>query len=113
MVENKQRLPVFRNTECRLLDRNRAISYALLQKQPLYDFHDENRTNILVMGFGRVGREFFRAASSIGIMPDRWLGFTLCDRQIHDRWAAFTQQCPEMDQPNIITKAINAESGEL
>ena len=134
MVENKQRLPVFRNTECRLLDRNRAISYALLQKQPLYDFHDEkcanilvenfdrmkqasirveNRTNILVLGFGRVGREFFRAASSIGIMPDRWLGFTLCDRDIDNRWAAFTQQCPEMDQPNIITKAINAESGEL
>lgn len=113
MTENKQRLEVFRNTECRLLDRNRAISYALLQKQPLYDFHDENRTNILVLGFGRVGREFFRAASSTGIMPGRWLGFTLCDRAIEDRWAAFLQRCPEMDQPNIITKAINAESAEL
>lgn len=113
MMDGKERLPVFRNAECRLLDRNRAISYALLRKKPLYESCSDDRTNVLVLGFGRIGREFFRAASSIGIMPNRWLGFTLCDLQIGERWAAFVQQCPETNQPNVITKAINVESEEL
>lgn len=87
----------FRNTELRLLDRYRAINYDLLREKPLHKFATEDSgLNILVLGFGKIGREFFRTACSLGILHGRRTAFTLCDQQIRQKLNAFLCQCPEL-----------------
>lgn len=89
-------LPVFRNTELRLLDRFRATSYDLLLKKPLHDYVQDKKLNILILGFGRIGREFFRAACSMGVLHDCETEFTICDLDICNRLNRFLSLCPEL-----------------
>lgn len=87
----------FRNTELQLLDRFRATSYDLLRKKPLHKFvTDDGKLNVLILGFGRIGREFFRAACSLGILHGCTTEFTICDQQICSKLNAFLSQCPEL-----------------
>lgn len=110
----------FHNTELRLLDRFRALSYDLLWEKPLHKFCTPSpltgslHTNILVLGFGKIGREFFRAASSVGMTYNCRLNFTLCDLDIQRKLNAFIQQCPELDQSvNFQEQTLDAESNQL
>lgn len=90
--------PCFRNTELYLLDRFRATSYDLLLKQPLQAHIDGDKLHVLVLGFGKIGREFFRAACHLGVDRRCKPEFTLCDVQICDKLNHFRSQCPELDQ---------------
>lgn len=86
----------FRNTELRLLDRFRATSYDLLRTKPLYEHIHDGKLHVLVLGFGKIGREFFRAACSLGILHGCTTEFTLCDQQIGTKLNEFLSQCPEL-----------------
>lgn len=105
----------FRNTELRLLDRFRAVSYDLIRQKPLLmEPTDETNLNVLVLGFGKIGREFFRAASSVWITHGCVLSFTLCDLDIHRKHNAYIQQCPELDQSvHYQLNEMDAESNQL
>lgn len=99
-VENLVRKPVFQNTELHLLDRFRATSYDLLRNVPLYAHIQKDsqgdRLHVLVLGFGKIGREFFRAACSLGILHGCTTEFTLCDLDICSKLNGFESQCPEL-----------------
>lgn len=105
----------FCNTELRLLDRFRAVSYDLLRKKPLLTKPPEEKDlNILVLGFGRIGREFFRAASSVWLTHGCTLHFTLCDLQVQCKLNAFTNQCPELAQSvHYQQQELDAESDQM
>lgn len=108
------RKEVFHNTELRLLDRFRATSYALLREKPLHKYAHNDKLNILILGFGRIGREFFRAACALGILHNRDTTFTLCDQQLGSKLNMFLSQCPELDQSVTIHKRqLNIESDAL
>ena len=104
----------FRNTELRLLDRFRATSYDLLRTKPLYEHLHDGKLHILVLGFGKIGREFFRAACSLGILHDCTTEFTLCDLAIGQKLNAFLCQCPELRRSVIFRSVeLNAETDQL
>lgn len=104
----------FANTELRLLDRFRAVSYDLLREQPLHQFVEQNRLHVLVLGFGRIGREFFRAACSLGIIGNCVTEFTLCDQQIGRKLNHFLALCPELRKSvNFHPRKLDADSDEL
>ena len=105
---------VFPSTELRLLDRYRAVTYDLLQDKPLYQVGSKDEVNILVLGFGKIGREFFRAVQSVGLQKGRQMNITICDLNISKKMDAYKQQCPEaVDPERVILKDIDAESSEL
>ena len=109
---------IFSNTELRLLDRFRATSYDLLRNVPLHEHIDksgqEDQLHVLILGFGKIGREFFRTACSLGIFPDCKTEFTICDQQISDKLAMFESQCPELrDSVTLSTRKLNVETKEL
>lgn len=123
----------FANTELRLLDRFRSVSYDLLRSEPLHRFRRGDKLNVLVLGFGRIGREFFRAAYSLGVMHGCTTSFTLCDTEIKRKLDSFLCQCPELrvlvtffdenrgenrytiqkDSKNLVEMELNAESEAL
>ena len=104
----------FRNTELRLLDRFRATSYDLLRTKPLYEHIHDGKLHILVLGFGKIGREFFRAACSLGILHGCTTEFTLCDLAIGQKLNAFLCQCPELRRSVIFrSMELNAETDQL
>ncbi len=104
----------FRNTELRLLDRFRATSYDLLRTKPLYGYCDGKALNVLVLGFGRIGREFFRAACSLGVLHDCKTEFTLCDLDIRTKLSLFLSQCPELDRSvSFRSRCLNADTADL
>ena len=88
---------VFSNTELRLLDRFRATSYDLLRNVPLHEHIHDGKLHVLILGFGKIGREFFRTACSLGIFPDCKTEFTICDQLIEQKLHAFLCQCPELN----------------
>lgn len=106
---------VFRHTELWLLDRFRAVSYDLIRQQPLLtEPPKKTDLNVLVLGFGKIGREFFRTASSVWVTHNCKLSFTLCDLEIHCKLNAFIRQCPELNQSvHYQPKELNAESNQL
>ena len=104
----------FRNTELRLLDRYRAVSYGLLREMPLHKYTRDGKLNILVLGFGKIGREFFRAACSLGILHGCKTEFTLCDQQIGQKLNALLCQCPELGcSVSFHGKELDAETDQL
>lgn len=108
------RLPVFQNTELRLLDRFRATSYNLLLNKPLYECTHNGKLNVLILGFGRIGREFFRAAASMGVIHDCCTEFTICDLQINRKLNAFMRQCPELAcSVHFRAQELDAETDQL
>ena len=104
----------FRNTELRLLDRFRATSYDLLCTKPLYEHIHDGKLHVLILGFGRIGREFFRAACSLGILHGCTTEFTVCDLAIDQKLNAFLCQCPELRR-SVTFKSVelNAETDQL
>ena len=114
MVNGDQPRPIFAHTELQLLDRFRATGYDLLRTQPLWKFASEGQLNILVLGFGRIGREFFRAACSLGVLHDCNTTFTLCDQLIGRKLTPFQAQCPELSKSVMYQgRRINANSDSL
>lgn len=104
----------FANTELRLLDRFRAVSYDLLREHPLHRFVEKNRLHVLVLGFGRIGREFFRAACSLGVIGNCVTEFTLCDQQIGRKLNHFLALCPELRKSvSFHPRKLDADSDEL
>ena len=105
---------IFQNTDLRLLDRYRAISYDLLRSKPLHRHIRDGRLNILVLGFGKIGREFFRTTCSLGTLHDCRTEFTLCDQQIGTRLGSFLSQCPELRKSvTILPRKLNVETDAL
>lgn len=105
---------VFSNTELRLLDRFRATSYDLLRNVPLHEHIHDDKLHVLILGFGKIGREFFRTACSLGIFPDCKTEFTICDQLIDDKLALFESQCPELRQSvTIHPTKLNLETDAL
>ena len=114
MYKDGERLPVFARTELRLLDRYRAISCDLLRKQPLHKFVSDEKLNVLVLGFDRVGQAFFRAACSQGMIHHCTTTFTLCDQQIDSKLNVFLSQCPELKKHvRIQPWQLDADTKEL
>ena len=110
-IENK---PQFPSTEVRLLDRYRAVVYDLLRDKPLHQVGSRTEVNVLVLGFGKIGREFFRAVQSICIQEGRQMNITICDLNITQKLDAYKQQCPEaVDPAFVVPKAIDVESAEM
>ena len=110
-IENK---PQFPSTEVRLLDRYRAVVYDLLRDKPLHQAGSRTEVNVLVLGFGKIGREFFRAVQSIGIQEGRQMNITLCDLNITQKLDAYKQQCPEaVDPVFVVPKPIDVESAQM
>lgn len=108
----------FRNTELRLLDRFRATSYDLLLNVPLHAHIQKDsqgdQLHVLVLGFGRIGREFFRAASHIGVIHGCKTKFTLCDLAIEQKMNAFLCQCPELHRSVVFRSVeMDAETDQL
>ena len=111
--DNNRRLPMFSHTELRLLDRFRAISYNLLKDAPL-PIQSGTDTNVLLLGFGKIGREFFRAASSVCITHNNSLHFTLCDLEVSRKLNAFSMQYPELHKSvSYDVVEFNAECSPL
>lgn len=114
LYDNGQRLDVFADTELRLLDRFRATSYDLLRRQPLQSLARDDALRILVLGFGKIGREFFRAACHMGVIHNCRTTFTLCDLDIQTKQARFLPQCPELDQSvDFQFRTLDADTHEL
>lgn len=114
MCQNGRRLPVFASTELRLLDRYRSISCDLLRKQPLHRFTSDGKLNVLVLGFGRVGQAFFRAACSQGILYHCTTAFNLCDQQMDSKLSTFLSQCPELENHvTIHSRQFDADTEKL
>lgn len=104
----------FRNTELRLLDRFRATSYDLLRTKPLYEHIHDGKLHVLVLGFGKIGREFFRAASHIGVIHGCKTKFTLCDLAIEQKLNSFLCQCPELHRSVTFRGVeLDAETNQL
>ena len=104
----------FQNTELRLLDRFRATSYDLLQNVPLHEHIHDGKLHVLILGFGKIGREFFRAASHMGVIHGCKTEFTLCDQQICTKLNVFLSQCPELlDSVTIHPRKLNADTATL
>lgn len=109
-----QRKDVFRHTELRLFDRYRAINYHLLREVPLHTQSQNLQSKVLLLGFGHVGQEFFRAASSFRIMVNHNTSFVLCDRNINIQCDALSLQYPEcFTDTTFTTMSFDAESSEL
>lgn len=109
---------VFQNTELHLLDRFRATSYDLLKEVPLHNYiHEDSRgkrVNVLILGFGKIGREFFRAACSLGVLHNCKTEFTLCDLAIDQKLNAFLCQCPELHRSVTFRHVeLDAETDQL
>lgn len=104
----------FQNTELRLLDRFRATSYDLLRNAPLHEHIHDGKLHVLILGFGKIGREFFRTACSLSIFPDCKTEFTICDQHIGTKLNMFLSQCPELrDSVTLYTRKLNVETKAL
>lgn len=110
----------FQNTELQLLDRFRATSYDLLKRQPLHKYmqkdptQDSYQLNVLILGFGRIGREFFQAASSMGVIHNCTTKFTICDLEIDRKLNAFLCHRPELGcSVHFHSKELDAETDKL
>lgn len=109
-----RRKNAFIHTDLRLLDRYRTVTYHLLREKPLYEAADDRTVRVLVLGFGRVGQAFFRAAASFCAMDGYKTTFCLCDQEIEKQWETLALQYPECDRGLCVTrKNIDVESRDL
>lgn len=110
----QRRKAVFCNTELRLLDRYRSVCYHQLKNIPLYRAKHQDSVRILVLGFGRMGQEFFRAAISFCAMKGCKTSFCLCDQDIETHYDSLIQQYPQCRSRLTVNKhSINIESKKL
>lgn len=112
--KNGKRLPAFQSTELHLLDRFRATGYDLIRSAPFHNCIPGDKLNILVLGFGKIGREFFRAACHMGVIHGCTTTFTLCDIDICTKSRRFLTQCPELHRSaDFHFRKLDAETEEL
>lgn len=105
---------VFQHTDLRLLDRYRTVMYDLLQKKPLYECADDKKIRVLVLGFGRVGKAFFRAAVSFCPMADYESSFCITDININRQWHDLLLQYPKCDEGIAVKRSrMDVESEKL
>ena len=90
-----RRLPVFAHTDLRLLDRYRTVMYDLLQQKPLYETADNKKIRVLILGFGRVGKAFFRAAVSFCSMAGYATSFCIRDQDLNRQWKELLLEYPQ------------------
>lgn len=108
------RKPVFAHTDLRLLDRYRTVAHHLLNEKPLYDTADDKHIRVLILGFGKVGQAFFRAAVSVCAMAGYDTTFCICDREIHAQWQSLLLQYPECGSGvSVKKKQLNVESNKV
>lgn len=113
-LHEMKRKDVFAHTDLRLLDRYRTVTYHLLSEKPLYETADNKSIRVLVLGFGRVGQEFFRAAASFCTMDGYRTSFCLCDQEMNQHWEKLILQYPECDRGVCVSrKTIDVESRDL
>lgn len=109
-----ERKPVFQHTDIRLLDRYRTVMYELLQQKPLYECTDQKEIRVLVLGLGKVGKAFFRAAVSFSAMAGYETSFHIRDMEIDKQWHDLLLQYPQCDEDiQVDKKSMNVESEEL
>lgn len=112
--KRSQRKNVFLHTELRLLDRYRTITYHLLQEKPLFETADNHQIRVLILGFGRVGQAFFRAAQSFCVMAGYQTSFMICDQEMNRQWEAFQLGFPECGTEIVLDRQnLNVESPSL
>lgn len=111
---NWVRKPVFVHTDLRLMDRYRTVTHHLLNEKPLYDTADDKHIRVLVLGFGKVGQAFYRAAVSLCAMAGYDTTFCICDREIHQQWQSLLLQYPECGSGVSVKKnRMNVESNQI
>lgn len=116
ILENGElkRKSVFLHTDLRLLDRYRTVMNDLLQRKPLYECADEKKIRVLILGFGRVGKAFFRSAVSSCAMAGFETSFCIIDSIIKKQWHDLILQYPECAKGLSVFKgSLNVESEEL
>lgn len=99
-VGDYERRPEFAHTELRLLDRYRTVMYDLMKEEPLYktavcEGQKPRQIRILILGFGRVGKAFYRMAASFCPMMDYETSVTICDEKAQQQWDLLELECPE------------------
>lgn len=112
MCENKngrnKRKNVFAHTELRLLDRYRTVMYDLMKDKPLYEgaveTNDMHQINVLILGFGRVGKAFYRTAASFCPMQGYQTTFTIRDKNMKSEWELLKLEFPECENIGIPDK---------
>lgn len=105
------RLPVFAHTELRLLDRYRTVMYALLQERPLYETADNGDIRVLILGFGKVGKSFYRAAVSLCSMMGYSTTFCIRDKDIDRQWELLELEYPHCKMGvSLDSQAMDVES---
>lgn len=108
------RRPVFAHTDLRLLDRYRTIMYNLLQEKPLYESSRNKKIRVLILGFGRVGKAFFRAAKSFCAMAGYETSFCIRDLEIDRQWGELLLECPLCDEEDKVDRgSVNVQSEEV
>lgn len=116
ILENGEfdRKSVFLHTDLRLLDRYRTVMNDLLQRKPLYECDDQKKIRVLILGFGRVGKAFFRSAVSFCSMAGFETSFCIIDTSIKKQWHDLILQYPECAKGLSVFKgSLNVESDEL
>lgn len=97
-----ERLPVFAHTELRLLDRYRTVMYDLMKKKPLYETADQVEDSfemrILILGFGRVGKAFYRTAASFCPMRGYQTTFSIWDKDVNTQMELLKLEYPECEK---------------
>ena len=108
------RLPVFAHTDLRLLDRYRTVMCDLLQTKPLYESAQNRKIRVLVLGFGRVGKAFFRAAVSFCSMANYDTSFCIRDLEINRQWEELLLEHPQCSTGFVVDKdSMNVQSEEV
>lgn len=108
------RLPVFAHTDLRLLDRYRTGMYDLLQSRPLYESEQNKQIRVLVLGFGRVGQAFFRAAVSFCSMAGYEISFCIRDLEIDRQWEKLILEYPQCSASISVEKEnMNVQSEDI
>ena len=108
------RLPVFKHTDLRLLDRYRTGMYDLLQSRPLYESEQNRQIRVLVLGFGRVGQAFFRAAVSFCSMAGYEISFCIRDLEIDRQWEKLILEYPQCSASISVEKEnMNVQSEDI
>lgn len=112
--EKYRRLPVFAHTDLRLLDRYRTVMYDLLQQKPLYETADNKKIRVLILGFGRVGKAFFRAAVSFCSMAGYETSFCIRDQDLDRQWKELLLEYPQCGEGVIFNNGnMNVQSQKV
>ena len=80
------------------IDEYKRIAFRLLHDDPLYQLVDEDteKLDILIVGFGRMGREVLKAISWAGCFPDTDTNVHVVSRHGIESGKQLLSECPEL-----------------